>query len=91
MTYNALKAPVKKWIEQELQWKQDEIVSILMKYGSYENEDKDGFKAWKHDNNIEVVIERNTRERQTAYFARLENGNWRKKRKIQKTNAKKTT
>jgi hypothetical protein len=64
LVYNNLNQGVKNWIEQDLGWKREDIFSYWVKY--------EGVYA-------DVIIKRDTQEKQRQRFIRLDNGDWQKK------------
>lgn len=79
--YNLLKQGVRNWIEQDLQWKREEIISYYIKYeliedGYKEDENKKKWAKWKHGKNVEVTIMKINQEKQFAHFIKLDDGDW---------------
>lgn len=78
--YNLLKQGVRNWIEQDLKWKREEIVSIHIEYEIIEiDANKEQWKQWRHGRNRDVTVKRNTQEKQYQRFINLDDNEWQKK------------
>jgi hypothetical protein len=80
-SYVNLPQGVRDWIEQELQWKKENIVSFHIKYEIAEDGEikVDGhtWKKWKYGNGRDVIV-KNGKETKYQDFV-CENGEWKKK------------
>lgn len=78
-TYDALKQGVRDWIEQDLKWKREDIVSIDIGYQIIKTDASDEeWAKWKHGRNVNVTLKSMLQEKRYQRFIRLDNGDWQK-------------
>jgi len=78
--YNYLKQGVKDWIEQDLGWKREDIMSVDIKYEAIKtNASDEEWERWRRGQHVDVTLENMSQEEQHQRFVWLDDENWQKK------------
>lgn len=79
LAYNRLNQGVKNWIEQDLKWKREDIMSVDIGYQIIKIDASDEeWSKWRHGQGVNVTLKSMSQEKQSQRFVRVDNDDWQK-------------
>jgi len=82
--YESFPLGFKTWIEKDLKWKREDIISFHIRYETLKDgytigEDGKKYAKWRYGKHADVTVANIQLEKHLARFERLNDGSWKKK------------